>query len=280
MRVMNTLNVRDWEYVNYGFLLKGLAMDHEMDRPGLNYSDQWRSDWIDCLVREHVLLRELVPHRHNPDDLVPVIKLRPEYQIAAPQPAAERPRPESWEGVLLSELEVAEDDTSAMVRRIVISVEQFTSFRGYSWCPLGSLHRRLRNFDHGMSFQRAVEYLVENHAAAVQEYPNPQSEFMTKGISLDDTTPVVASVLSDRNTFIQLLLALYERGVVITAESLAEALNDPRWNIPLWISIMETENVLNAVPGRMGQYSLFRTHHTVVLVADRPRSSPPPAEGE
>lgn len=280
MRVMNTLNVRDWEYVNYGFLLKGLAMDHEMDRPGLNYSDQWRSDWIDCLVREHVLLRELVPHRHNPDDLVPVIKLRPEYQAAAPQPAAERPRPESWEGVLLSELEQSEDDTSAMVRRIVISVEQFTSFRGYSWCPLGSLHRRLRNFDHGMSFQRAVEYLVENHAAAVQEYANPQSEFMTKGISLDEATPVVASVLSDRNTFIQVLLALYERGVVITSESLAEALGDPRWDIPLWISIMETENVLNAVPGRMGQYSLFRTHHTVVLVADRPRISPPPAESE
>jgi len=55
VRVVNTLSVRGWEYVNYGFLLKGLAMDRELERPGLNYSDQWRSDWIDCLVREKVL---------------------------------------------------------------------------------------------------------------------------------------------------------------------------------------------------------------------------------
>ncbi len=282
MRVMNTLSVRDWEYVNYGFLLKGLAMDRDLDRPGLNYSDQWRSDWIDCLVREHVLLRELVPHRHNPEDLVPVIKLRPDFEMVVQPAVVEVPRPETWEGVLLSDLEVSEPDTAAMVRRIIISVEQFTSFRGYSWCPLGSLHRRLRDHDQGMAFQRAVEYLMENHAALVQEYANPQSEFMTKGISLDVTTPVVASVLADRNTFVLLLLALYERNIVISEENLAAALNDERWNIPLWISIMETENVLNPVPGRTGQYSLFRTHHTVALVAERQRGSIPasPAEDE
>jgi hypothetical protein len=37
---------------------------------------------------------------------------------------------------------------------------------------------------------------------------------------------------------------------------------------------MESENVLNAVPGRPGQYSLFRTHHTVNLVADARRERP------
>jgi len=40
----------------------------------------------------------------------------------------------------------------------------------------------------------------------------------------------------------------------------------------MWFSIMETENVLNPVPGRGGQYSLFRTHHTVSLVADASRA--------
>ena len=68
-RVANTLLSRNWEYVNYGFLLKGLAMERDLDRPGMNDSDQWRSHWIDCLVRERVLQRDLVPHRHNPDDL-------------------------------------------------------------------------------------------------------------------------------------------------------------------------------------------------------------------
>jgi hypothetical protein len=35
----------------------------------------------------------------------------------------------------------------------------------------------------------------------------------------------------------------------------------------LWFSIMERENVLNALNGRPGFYSLFRTHHTVAQVA-------------
>ena len=74
-RVANTLSTRSWEYVNYGFLLKGLAMERDLDRPGMNENDQWRSHWIDCLVRERVLQRDLVPHRHNPDDLVPVIRI-------------------------------------------------------------------------------------------------------------------------------------------------------------------------------------------------------------
>ena len=81
IRVLNTLTVRGWEYVNYGFLLKGLAMDRDIDRPGLNFSDQWRSEWIDCLVREGILVRELLPHRHNPEDLVPVIKLQTDYEV-------------------------------------------------------------------------------------------------------------------------------------------------------------------------------------------------------
>ncbi|MEO0562954.1 MAG: NYN domain-containing protein, partial [Chloroflexota bacterium] len=70
LRVKNTLRVRGWEYVNYGFLLKGLSMDPDLDSAGLNVNDQWRSHWIDALVREQILARELVPHRHNPDDLV------------------------------------------------------------------------------------------------------------------------------------------------------------------------------------------------------------------
>ncbi|MYI41810.1 MAG: hypothetical protein F4063_07805, partial [Chloroflexi bacterium] len=89
-RVANTLSTRGWEYVNYGFLLKGIAMERDLDRPGMNESDQWRSHWIDCLVRERVLQRELVPHRHNPDDLVPVIRL-PETRdtVSSSQPEAE-----------------------------------------------------------------------------------------------------------------------------------------------------------------------------------------------
>jgi hypothetical protein len=275
MRVMNTLTVRGWEYVNYGFLLKGLAMDRELDRPGLNYSDQWRSDWIDCLVRERILVRELVPHRHNPDDLVPVIKLRPDYKLPQdnPTPVATAERTEdSWTGITLIELEQMEPETVDMVRRVVVSVEQFTSFRGFDWCPLGSLHKRLRNYDKGMSFQRAVEYLIENDAATVQEYPNPQSEFFTKGILLNIKSEICQTIIGERDAFIRLLLGLYERNVVISEQSVRAADPSTRWDLDLWFSIMETENVLNAIPGRPGQYSLFRTHHTVSLVSEALRA--------
>lgn len=276
LRVVNTLGVRGWEYVNYGFLLKGLAMDRDLERPGLNYSDQWRSDWIDCLVRERVLLRELVPHRHNPEDLVPVIKLNPDYQIpdgkekATPQETA---MDSSWEGVSLTEIEQMEPETADMVRRVVVSVEQFTSFRGFTWCPLGSLHKRLRNFDNGVTFQRAVEYLIENGAAEVKEYPNPQSEFFTKGISIAMDADICQLILNERNDFVRLLLYLYDRNMVISEQGIRVIDPGARWNFDLWFSIMETENVLNPVPGRSGQYSLFRTHHTVSLVADAQRAS-------
>ncbi len=278
VRVQNTLSVRGWEYVNYGFLLKGLAMDRELERPGLNYSDQWRSDWIDCLVRERVLMRELVPHRHNPDDLVPVIKLRPDYpvdsQIEPPPPSEDSEMDEdtSWHNLSIEELEERDTETANMVRRIVVSVEQFTSFRGFTWCPLGSLHKRLRPFDRSTSFQRAVEFLQEHGAANVQEYPNPQSDFFTKGISLNADVEMARTMLNTRDQFIRMLLQLYERNMIISEQTLR--MIDPQgiWDFPLWFSIMETENVLNPVPGRSGQYSLFRTHHTVSLVADAQRA--------
>lgn len=278
MRVMNTLSVRGWEYVNYGFLLKGLAMDRDLDRPGCNYSDQWRSDWIDCLVRERILVRELIPHRHNPEDLVPVIKLPPEYNSQAlPLPpattAAQSDEMEPiWTEMPLSELQQLSPETANMVRRIVVSVEQFTSFRNFTWCPLGSLHRRLRPYDTGMAFQRAVEYLKENDAVIIAEYPNPQSDFLTKGISINPDSPIVSEILMYRDAFVRLLLALYDRNILISDASVRALDPDTGWNLELWFSIMETENVLNPVPGRTGQYSLFRTHHTVNLVAESLRA--------
>lgn len=273
VRVYNTLSVRGWEYVNYGFLLKGLAMDRDLDRPGCNYSDQWRSEWIDCLVREHILMRELIPHRHNPDDLVPVIKLRPDLEppeIETGNTASEHDAPPDaeWTTMPFADLKQAHVDTAYMVERIVVSVEQFTSFRNFSWCPLGSLHRRLRPFDQGMTFQRGVEYLVQNDAAVVQEYENPQSNFQTKGISLNLDHEICHHILELRSRFIGVLLAIYERNILISEQTVRDADPEGNWNLDLWFSIMETENVLNPVPGRSGQYSLFRTHHTVNLVAE------------
>jgi hypothetical protein len=270
VRVANTLQVRGWEYVNYGFLLKGLAMDRDLERPGLNYSDQWRSEWIDCLVREQVLERQLIPHRHNPDDLVPVIKLHDDVETTetvSPSLPLTEDMPD-WTGISLPELDELHPETADMVRRIIVSVEQFTSFRNFTWCPLGSLHRRLRLFDSGMSFQRAVEYLKENGAAAISEYSNPQSEFLTKGISLTMHAATVQDVLQQRDSFIRLLLTLYERNIPVSDSGVRAADSRSDWNLPFWFSLMETENVLNGVPGRPGQYSLFRTHHTVNLVAE------------
>ncbi|RMG77814.1 MAG: NYN domain-containing protein [Chloroflexi bacterium] len=269
LRVQNTLQVRGWEYVNYGFLLKGLAMDRELDRPGCNSDDQWRSHWIDTLVREQILERQLVPHRHNPDDLVPVIKLCEGYhpKLGYIPPDQNSAPSFDWSGISLDELYEMEPDTADMVKRIVVSVEQFTSFRSFAWCPLGSLHRRLRAFDTGVSFQRAVEYLLAHDVAVVDEYPNPQSQYNTKGISLNPHNQLVQEIVHERDQFIKLLLVLYERNLLVSKQNVELIQPNHNWNLDLWFSIMETENVLNALPGRPGQYSLFRTHHTVNLIA-------------
>ena len=269
-RVANTLQSRSWEYVNYGFLLKGLAMERDLDRPGMNSSDQWRSHWIDCLVREGVLQRDLVPHRHNPEDLVPVIRVpaAPKRQEARPPqtPAPPQDSAPAWLGTPPHKLYESDPAVARMVSRIVVSVEQFTSFRNFAWCPLGSLHRRLREFDSGATFQYAVEYLLTNELAAVNEYPNPRSEFNTKGIELDAEKPFVAVLLAERDEFVRVLLELYNENTPIEAAPLKERLDDS-WDVDLWLSIMKTENVLNALPGRAAQFSLFRTHHTVKQVA-------------
>ncbi len=273
-RVANTLKVRGWQYVNYGFLLKGLEMERDIMRPDMNTDDQWRSQWIDALVRERILARELVPHRHNPDDLVPVISLA-EADTGRDDLADTNveyrpvniPEITNWEG--MTPLEFASYDKHAyeMAMRVIVSVEQFTSFRKFAWCPLGSLHRRLKPFDVNMAFQRSVEYLSANRIVTVQEYPNPQSSYNTKGISVNMESEYARSVLAQRDEFVRVLITLYERNVPISVQAIQDAAPDKLWDIQLWISIMETENVLNDMPGRAGQYSLFRTHHTVKLVA-------------
>ncbi|MDE2635431.1 MAG: hypothetical protein OXI30_03615, partial [Chloroflexota bacterium] len=270
-RVANTLSSRNWEYVNYGFLLKGLAMERDLDRPGMNENDQWRSHWIDCLVRERVLQRDLVPHRHNPDDLVPVIRIpiTDELPMASQKGqdyADAADAAQNWQGVPPHQLSENNAEVARMVTRIVVSVQQFTSFRNFAWCPLGSLHRRLREFDSGVVFQQAVEYLLVNSMVAVNEYPNPRSDFNTKGVELDENHPYVAAVLAERDEFVQVLLQMYRNNITITQANL-EARLPGGWDVPLWISTMRVENVLNPLPGRADQYSLFRTHHSVKLVA-------------
>jgi hypothetical protein len=271
-RVANTLQVRGWEYVNYGFLLKGLEMEHDLERRGMNDSDQWRSHWIDCLVREGVLQRELVPHRHNPEDLVPVIRIPDEEEhptFNAPEISTDSAEEiaQQWVGIPPHMLHEHDLEASFMVTRIVISVEQFTSFRSFAWCPLGSLHRRLRDHDTGIAFQRAVEYMLVNDMALVNEYSNPQSNYNTKGIELRENNAFVAVLLAERDEFIRILLEMYNNNMAITHPNIGTKLQGD-WDINLWVSIMETENILNPLPGRTDQYSLFRTHHTVKLVAN------------
>ena len=271
LRVERTLQVRRWDYVNYGFLIKGLAMDRELGQPGCNLSDLWRSDWIDRLVREEVLNRELIPHRLNPEDLVPVISLQPDSDKLLQLPRqAQEPRILDWSDIELQSLEKVEPETAAMVRRIIVSVEQFTSFRRFLWCPLGSLHKRLLEHDSGMNFQRAIDYLVASDAISLSDYPNPRSNFLTKGISLQEGNAVCHEVLAQRDQMVAALLELYEGGTTITEQALKPGTEGLASG--LWLSILVSENILNNIPGRPGAFSLFRTHHTVNRVANAKRT--------
>jgi len=276
LRVANTLDVRTWEYVNYGFLLKGIAMDRDLDRPGLNIDDAWRSDWVDCLVREGILVREMIPHRHNPEDLVPVIRLSSNTPVVG-KVASSNGRTASYDDLDIPEIEGApvprQAETNAMMKRVIVSIDQFTSYRGFTWCPLGSLHRRLRSFDSGVVFQRGVEWLTELGAVRIDEYDNPQSAYKTKGISLVTDSPMVQEVLQERDQFIIWLLELYEQRLPISFAALQRDTNLTDEALELWISIMQAENVLNPVQGKPGLYSLFRTHHTVNLVAEARHSN-------
>jgi len=255
LRVSNTLQVREWDYVNYGFLLKGIAMDEKLKGMGINTDDNWRSEWVDYLVREGLLERELIPHRHNPSDLVPVIRV-----------ASNIPIPDAYP----TQLSPSDSDIDNMMVRVIVSVEQFTSFRKFVWCPLGSLHKRLRPYDEGTVFQEAIERMMLEGAVKIDEYPNPQSQFTTKGISLVLESPRVSQILEERNRLIHLLLEMYNAQTPITKELLRQRSGLSEARIDLWVSIMELENVLNPIYRQPNHYSLFRNHHTVCQVAGDP----------
>ena len=156
------------------------------------------------------------------------------------------------------------------MKRIIVSIDQFTSYRNFTWCPLGSLHKRLRDHDTGVSFQRAIEQLIEDGAVAIGEYENPLSPYRTKGISLIYASPMVTQVLEERNQFIQILINLYNQHQPISDEILTQLTGLDGEPLALWLSIMQLENVLNPVINRPGTYTLFRGHHTVSLIAGVP----------
>ena len=79
---------------------------------------------------------------------------------------------------------------------------------------------------------------------------------------------MVQEVLQERDAFVIALLELYEAHQPISFTVLAKEMNMTDQALTLWISIMQAENVLNPVQGKPGLFSLFRTHHTVNLVAE------------
>ncbi|MFN7211117.1 MAG: hypothetical protein ACK4P1_12130, partial [Aggregatilineales bacterium] len=125
-----------------------------------------------------------------------------------------------------------------------------------------------RAFDSGVTFQRAVEWLQELGAVKIAEYDNPESPYKTKGISVVAESSAAQEILRERNAFIQALLRLYEQRIPINAANVARETGLSNSELTLWLSIMESENVLNPIHGKAGLYSLFRTHHTVNLVAE------------
>jgi hypothetical protein len=131
------------------------------------------------------------------------------------------------------------------------------------------LHRRLRPYDPGLGFQRAVEILAEEGSIQIGEYQNPQSDFTTKGISLNVRSPHVEKVLNERDEFIRQLLILYHENVPITETAIQRGTGLNDYWLDIWMSIMKLENVVNPVPGHEGLFSLFRTHHSVNSVAER-----------
>ena len=89
---------------------------------------------------------------------------------------------------------------------------------------LGSLHRRLREFDSGVVFQNAVEYLQMNDMVEINEYDNPRSDFKTKGIELNEDNPFVAILLAERDEFVRVLLEMYRDSITISSYSLEKHL--------------------------------------------------------
>jgi len=74
---------------------------------------------------------------------------------------------------------------------------------------------------------------------------------------------------------VRALLDLYERRLPLSRDTIRDYTDLSDRDLELWLSIMQSENVLKAVLGQTDLYSLFRTHHTVCMVAGDPPAEPP-----
>ena len=140
------------------------------------------------------------PHRHNPDDLVPVIRLpevddQPLEQPADEQPVVADAVSQEWAGMPPHTLYETEAEVARMVTRIVVSVQQFTSFRTSPGARSAACIGACAKVDSGVVFQQAVEYLLVNNMVTVNEYPNPRSDYNTKGLELDEECAYAAVIL-------------------------------------------------------------------------------------
>ena len=77
----------------------------------------------------------------------------------------------------------------------------------------------------------------------MNEYPNPQSNFFTKGISLNLASTVCRQILNDRDVFIRMLLLLYERET----------------DLDYWVDAITNRDskVINQIPLRQGEPIVF-----------------------
>ena len=232
------------------------------------------SHWIDCLVREGVLQRDLVPHRHNPDDLVPVIRL-PEVAERPTTPGRQRRARGAWRRLRRNWLDVpphtlyqTDGEVAQMVTRIVVSgpaVHQLQEFRLVPARQLASPPARIRQRRRLPASRRVPAGQQHGDRKRVSQ---PAQRLQHQGRRVGRDLPLRRPLFwAERDEFVRVLLEMYRANVTISQANIERRLKG-QWDLPLWISIMKIENVLNALPGRADQFSLFRTHHTVKLVAN------------
>lgn len=267
-------------YVAFSYLSLGMARDSELTVPWLQLDADGRAQWINFLISEGWIVLSKRPHHRNPSDLVSALTLPTSAQeptdLVDLRPDSIATVPPAIDSAVQSD-EARQHLLDDMRRRMVVSIDSFTTRSQLSWAPVITLRQRLLPFG-----REEAEYVLRASQASgeleVQEYPNPHRPYPTRGASIRRDAPAIRQILEERDRLI-LRLVQYRQQLGSVSADLLVIDGMTQQQADLWLSILQQERIVlpeRFQPGESPRYSLDLGHPVVQAVLERVDTSFPP----
>ncbi|MGE5674713.1 MAG: NYN domain-containing protein [Mycobacterium leprae] len=243
-QVLSSMPGANW--VAYGLLDKALASDPNMPQGPAGEAE--RRAFIDLCIAEGLLRLERKENPKNPDFPTSALFLMDDHALV--------------------QQVVPGEDSTPMLRRLVIYMDHYLTRTGYLWMSMGLLRQQLAVYGQ-WEMERSIRVANENGVVVIRQQPNQFGSRPTTGAYLQYDNPAVQETLAIRDGVLATLMQVYkEHDVVARAaveEALAEALKGQLPDHEEWLNLLVNHQLLShstTVDGEQG-FCLNRQHPVV-----------------